>query len=309
MRSKTPGPLVEPAWLSDHLDDPGLRIIDARWREDGSSRQLYAAGHIPGAVPLDWRIDLSETRQGVRDLILPPDRFAEVMGRAGIGNDTFVVAYAEKDYSGAARLWWALRYYGHEKVTVLDGGMSRWMAEQRPLSTEITRVVPAQFTPREVPKWKISSREILSYLRNTRGTYTLVDTRPPEQYQGQAVWTAQGSLYLPTGQDTVEAEGKQLRGGHIPGAINLPSTNLLNPEEWTFREPEELRNLLSSRGIYPEGRVITYCGVGISASLGLFAMYLTGYRDLTLYDASWDEWGAGAGFPIEVGENRMESPH
>jgi thiosulfate/3-mercaptopyruvate sulfurtransferase len=302
MRSKNPGPLVDTAWLADHIQDANLRIIDARWREDGSSRQAYAAGHIPGAVPLDWRIDLGETRQGVRDLLLSPERFAGVMGRSGIGNETFVVAYAEKDYSGAARLWWALRHYGHEKVAVLDGGMTRWMAEGRPLSTETPDPAPAVFIPREVPKWRVAGWEILAHMRNQRGEFYLVDNRPPEQYQGRAVWTTKGSFYLPSGEEWVEAEGKPLRGGHIPGAVNLPSTQFLHPVDWTFRSREELRQLLLARQVYPEGRVITYCGVGISASLGLFALYLAGYRDLALYDASWDEWGADSRFPVESGE-------
>jgi thiosulfate/3-mercaptopyruvate sulfurtransferase len=117
-------PLVETGWLAGHLDDPNIRIIDARWRGEGNSRELFRAGHIPGAIHLDWHQDLSETVDGVGDILLGPGAFAQIMCRAGIANDTPVVAYADTDHSGAARLWWALRYYGHEQAAVLNGGLT-----------------------------------------------------------------------------------------------------------------------------------------------------------------------------------------
>lgn len=123
MRDFADHPLVETGWLAEHLNDDDLRIVDARWRGDGSGRALYLAEHVPGAVHLDWQRDLGWTdARGVRDLLLPPEAFASMMARAGIGGQTRVVAYAETDYAGAARLWWALRYYGHPQVAVLDGG-------------------------------------------------------------------------------------------------------------------------------------------------------------------------------------------
>ena len=143
--------LVTVPWLAQHLTDAGLRVIDARWRGDGSGRALYAAGHLPGAVHLDWHSDLNHTRAGVRDLLLPPAEFAAVMSAAGIGDDTRVVAYADGDYSGATRLWWALRYYGHDHVAVLDGGLDQWQAEGRPLETAVPAPPPAVFTPRPQP--------------------------------------------------------------------------------------------------------------------------------------------------------------
>src|SRR5713226_4918688 len=114
-------PLVSTAWLADQMGNTNLRIVDTRWRGDGSGHKRYVAGHIPGAVHLDWHSDLNHTVNGIRDLLLPPERFAAVMEVAGIGDNTEVVAYAETDHSGAARLWWALRYYGRDQVAVLDG--------------------------------------------------------------------------------------------------------------------------------------------------------------------------------------------
>jgi thiosulfate/3-mercaptopyruvate sulfurtransferase len=290
--------LVETAWLADHLNDPGLRIVDARWRGDGSGRQLYLAGHIPGAVHLDWHLDLNQARGSIRDLLLPPEQFSAVIGSAGIGDETRVVAYAETDYSGAARLWWALRYYGHDQVAVLNGGITRWLEEGRPVSQEFPAVSPARFTPRPRPELLATVDEIEAALQDPEDRVFLVDTRPPEQYAGLAVWTPPGSHYLPPGQDRVEIDGRVFRAGHIPGASSLPSSENLNPTTWTFLDPEALRARALAAGARPEQRIITYCGVGISASLGLFALHLAGFSDLALYDGSWEEWGAGPNRPV-----------
>jgi len=295
-------PLVETEWLAAHLSEPHLRVVDARWRGDGASRDLYRAGHIPGAVHLDWQRDLGYTREGVRDLLLPPDRFAELMVAAGIGDDTAVVAYAETDYSGAARLWWALRYYGHEQVAVLNGGLTKWLAENRPLSTDLPQPTPAVFTPRPQAHWLATAAEIEQVCGSSSSQTRLVDTRPPEQYLGQAVWTPHGSLYLPPGQTEVDIGARRpIRAGHIPGALHWHASTNLDPAEWTYLAPEALRGKAEAVGLQPEQRVITYCGVGISASLGLFALYLAGYRHLALYDASWEEWGTDPTLPVVTG--------
>jgi len=292
-------PLVDTEWLAEHLNEPDLRVVDARWRGDGSSRELYRAGHLPGAVHLDWQADLGYTRDGVRDLLLPPERFAAAMEAAGIGDESRVVTYAETDYSGAARLWWALNFYGHERASVLNGGLTKWQAEGRPLSTEIPKVVPAHFSPRLQPNWIATTGEILASLGDPAQHGSIVDTRPPEQYAGQAVWTPAGSLYLPPGEAWVDAGGRRLRGGHIPGAVSLPSSGNLEPAVWTFLEAEALRERARQAGVNSEGRIILYCGVGISASLGLFALHLAGFQDLALYDASWEEWGHDPDLPVE----------
>lgn len=292
-------PLIETDWLAAHLDAPELRIVDARWRGDGSGRQLYLAGHIPGAVYLDWDLDLSYTAAGVRNLLLPADRFAAAMSAAGIGDETRVVAYAETDHSGGARLWWALRYYGHDQVAVLNGGFTKWLAEGRPLNTERPEPPIARFTPRPQAHLLATAAEIERALAGPQPAVCLVDTRPPEQYAGHAVWTPHGSLYLPPGQDSVEFDGHPLRAGHIPGAVHLHASSNLNPQDWTYLPPEILRERALAAGIQPEQRIITYCGVGISASLGLFALHLAGCQNLALYDASWAEWGSDPARPVE----------
>lgn len=296
-------PLVETGWLAARLDRPNLRIVDARWRGDGtSSRKLYRNGHIPGAVHLDWQLDLSWTnRANLRYMLLPPGRFAAVMTQAGIGNDSLVVVYSDYDYSGAARLWWALQYYGHERVVVLNGGWNKWRAEGRPVSLESFQpATSAPFNSRLQPCWLAKSNEICRALSQANPSVRLVDTRPPEQYAGQAVWTPPGSHFLAAGTQEVEIGArKPMRAGHIPGAVNITSSTNLNPADWTYLPAPAIRRKALEAGLEPTQRVLTYCGVGISASLGLFALYLAGFKNLALYEASWEEWGTDPTFPVE----------
>jgi thiosulfate/3-mercaptopyruvate sulfurtransferase len=252
-------PLVEPSWLAAHLHDEDVRVVDARWRGDGTSRELYRQGHLPGAVHLDWQRDLSWTDgRGVGYLLLPPAPFAAAMEAAGIGGRTRVVAYAETDHAGAARLWWALRYYGHDQVAVLNGGWTRWVAEGLPVETEVPHPAPATFTPRPRRHLLALAREIEQALTGADARMRLVDTRSAEQYAGQAIWTPHGSLFLPPGQDWIAlADGRVMRGGHIPGALHLHASRLLHPVDWTYLPLEPLRALARGAGLEPEQRIIT----------------------------------------------------
>lgn len=285
--------LVETNWLADHLTDDDLRIVDMRWRGDNTGRKVFLAGHIPGAIYLDWHRDLNWTdERGVRDLLLPPEQFAEVMGEAGIDAKTRVLAYAETDHSGAARLWWALRYYGHDQVAVLNGGWTKWLAEGREVSTVLNQPIRSIFIPRIRSQWLATADEIEHAMDKASPDIKLVDTRPPEQYNGYAIWTPYGSRFLPNGKTEIDvSDGRMMRAGHVPGALNIHASTNLNPYDWTYLPLEELEEKFKKVGLMPEQRIITYCGVGISASLGLFSLYLAGYRDVALYDASWEEWG------------------
>lgn len=296
MMDSFPTPLVETDWLAAHLDDPDLRVVDLRWRGDDTGRQLYLQGHIPGAVHLDWHLDLNGASPD--DRLLPPERFAALMEANGIGNATRVVAYAKTDHSGAARLWWALRYHGHDQVAVLNGGFTKWLAEGRPVTTDLPTPPPARFVAHLQPRWLATAADVERVVANLSADARLVDTRPVEQYTGRAVWTPHGSLFLPPNQDGVEISGLRVRGGRIPGAVHLHASRNL-AADWTYRSPAELQALAEAAGVMPEQRVILYCGVGISASLGLFALHLAGYRNLALYDGSWIEWGSDPWRPVE----------
>jgi thiosulfate/3-mercaptopyruvate sulfurtransferase len=293
-------PLVESEWLAEHLSDPRVRIVDTRRRGDGSGAEHYKRGHIQGAVHLDWHDDLNHSVRNVNDLLIPPDKFAEVMTRNGISNDSLVVAYADQDYSGAARLWWALRLYGHEQTAVLNGGYDKWNAENRKISQELPVPNQAIFVPEPQPDWLATVFEISQSIIEQDSNVCLVDTRPPEQYRGEAFLTPTSSRYLTEDQDWIFISNQKMRSGHIPGAKHLDSSGNLDPTNyWTFLSPEDLCRRAISEGIGAEQRVITYSWWGISASMGLFSFYLAGYRNLSLYDGSSSEWGTDLNRPVE----------
>lgn len=166
---------------------------------------------------------------------------------------------------------------------------------------------PTTFTPRPRLQLLAQAHEIERTLCEADFRVRMVDTRPTEQYTGQAIWTPHGSLFLPPGQSWLtRADGRLMRGGHIPGAVHLHASRLLNPVDWTYLPRESLRAVAQAAGLEPEQRVITYCGSGISASLGLFALHLAGYQDVALYDASWEEWGTDSTLPVERGGTQTD---
>lgn len=292
-------PLVETDWLAENIDHPRLRVLDARWRGDGSARERYYQGHLPGAAHLDWERDLSSVQSGNRFMLLPPDEFTQVMSSLGIDSSTLVIAYADFDYSGATRLWWALRYFGHTQVAVLNGGVEKWRAEGRLVETSTPSFSPTEFHPQPQSQLLADQAEIQAVIDGIRDHTRLVDTRPPEQFAAEAVWTPMGSRFLPEGQNWVRVGGRPMRAGHLPGAVHLESSDNLDRKDWTYLSRDELRQRAADAGLNLDDRIITYCGCGISASLGLFALHLAGYRDLALYDGSWEEWGTNPEHDIE----------
>ena len=289
--------LVETAWLADHLDDPDLVVVDMRWREDGSGRARYERGHIPGAVFLDWSADIVDPESPIAFMLAPPERFARTMERCGIGDGTLVVAYADAQGSGPYRLWWASRVYGHDRVRVLDGGLRRWIAEGRPLSTEPAPPGVATWTPRFDPRWVAGIEDVAS--ARERPDVVVLDSRPPEQFRGEAVWFETGPV--PAGKDGVARTPRgRIRAGRVPWAASIPAASLYREDD-TLKSPQELRELFARVGAGPEVRAVTYCGVGISASALAFALDLAGIERVSLYDASWEEWGRDPARPIDRG--------
>jgi thiosulfate/3-mercaptopyruvate sulfurtransferase len=283
--------LVETDWLAEHLHDPNLRIVDMRGYvrtvlRDDVQEALYVGApdeyeqeHIPGALYIDWTRDIVDLDDPVEAQIAPPDKFARVMERLGIGDQHLVVTYDTHPASQfATRLWWALRYYGHREVVVLNGGLPKWQRENRPLTAEIPSYPPARFTPVVQSAMRATAQDVLATL-NQPGTL-LIDARDTAQYSG-AVARGHG------------------RVGHIPGAINVPREELI-AGDGTFRSNAELSQTFAKTQARPEERVIAYCNGGVAATTVLFSLAMLGYPTLTNYDGSWNEWGSRSDLPTEV---------
>jgi thiosulfate/3-mercaptopyruvate sulfurtransferase len=286
--------LVSSDWLADHLDDPDLVVVDMRWRGDGSARLLYEQGHIQGAVYLDWSTDLVDSGGAVAFVLAGPEQFGRVMEARGIGDESRVVAYSDQLGSGPHRLWWACRMHGHDNVSVLDGGLDKWVAEGRPLTADPSIPRSVRWTPR-APLGLVATADEVAVAVQDPETL-LLDSRPPEQFRGQFVWFETGPVAA--GPDGIARTPRgEFRTGHVPGARNVPAASLFR-EDLTMKDPADLRKILSSAGVRPESRAITYCGVGVSASALLFAMNLAGLEDVALYDASWEEWGRDPNRPV-----------
>jgi thiosulfate/3-mercaptopyruvate sulfurtransferase len=266
--------LVSTAALADSLGDAQLRVVDVRFALDDPERgrQAYLEGHVPGAVYLHWLDDLSDPDDPVPGQLAPPDRFRETMERAGIGDGTSVVAYDDGIIFMAARLAWCLRAYGHEAVRILDGGIPRWVTEERPLEAGPAAEPPrATFTPRPVAGLRATKEDVLALLE--RGDGVLLDCRMDE------TWNA-----------TRE---------HIPGARRLPAPSLVDGNGLLL-PADELAARARAAGAEPDDRVVLYCGGGVSAAFAFGALRSAGYRNLTVYDGSWSEWSADPETPREA---------
>jgi len=284
--------LVETSWLAEHLNDPHLRIVDMRGYvrtvdrngvQDAlyvGARDEYEQGHIPGAVYIDWSRDITDPDDAVEAQIAPPERFAQLMEHLGIGDQHLVVAYdAHPASQFATRLWWALNYYGHDQVVVLDGGLPKWRRENLPMVATIPSYPPATFTPHVQPQLRATAQDILAML-GQRGI-TLIDARERAQYTGELV----------------RGHG---RPGHIPGALNIPREELIDPATGTFRSNNELSQTFSAAGVTPQEHVVAYCNGGVAATTILFSLAMLGYPELTNYDGSWNEWGSRQDLPTEM---------
>lgn len=287
--------LVETSWLAEHLSDPRVRIVDMRGYvriipregEQGlqdatytGARSEYERGHIPGAVYIDWTEDIVDHEDDVEAQIAPASQFAEVMERLGIGDQHLVVAYDVHPTSQfATRLWWALTYYGHRQVVVLNGGLPKWQREQRPLESTVPTYPPAKFTAVVQPELRATAEDVLGLLGHDG--VKIIDARDTGQYTGKIA----------------RGEGRR---GRIPGALNLPREELIDPETGTFRPNEELKRSFAAINVAPDQHIIAYCNGGVAATTVLFSLAMLGYPQLTNYDGSWNEWGKRRDLPVEL---------
>ena len=258
------GPLVSTQWLAERLDDPGTRVVDCRWYlrpfDWRNGDDEYAKAHIPGAVHARWDTELADPDRPDLWMLAGPERFAGAMASRGIGDDTFVVVYDDQHVTVAARLWWALRAYGHTGVAVLDGGIAKWQAEGRPTDDVVARYPRARFTPRFDPGLYATHEDVLAAL----GTRTrLVDGRM--------------------------AGAREADGGAIPGSITAPGITFTGADG-TWAAPEEARRRLAEAGACAPEPTIAYCRGGVGACGTALAYAIAGHDDVAVYDGSWTEW-------------------
>jgi thiosulfate/3-mercaptopyruvate sulfurtransferase len=275
-----PEVLVSTEWLAEHLDQPGVRII-----ESNEDVLLYDTGHIPGAVHIDWRLDLQDPL--VRDYI-SPEAFADLCKRYGITPDTTCLFYGDKSNWWSCYALWAFRLFGHEKVQILDGGRDKWVKEGRPL----TKAKP-QFERTQYPvPVKRHDAEIRAFyeeaLAQSQAGKPLIDVRSPGEFKGEV-----------THMPEYPQEGV-LRGGHIPGARSVPWKTAVN-EDATFKPAAELHKIYAEGcGLKKEDDIVAYCRIGERSSHTWFVLhYLLGYPTVRNYDGSWTEWGNKVRAPIE----------
>ncbi len=268
--------IVETAWVAEHLSDPNVRLVEVD--EDTS---LYAQGHIPGAVTLDWWKDLEN--QLTRDVLSGED-FAAKLGVHGIGDDTTVVFYGDKSNWFATYAYWLFRYNRHDQVKIMNGGRQKWIAEGRPLTAVLPVVAP---TTHRVGGTRPEIRALREQVLSGIGRLALIDVRSAREFSGEII--------APEGYPQ---EGAQ-RGGHVPGAANIPWGEAVRADG-TFKSADELRALYVGRGITPEREVVAYCRIGERSSHTWFVLHeLLGYDRVRNYDGSWTEYGSIVGAPIE----------
>ncbi len=272
--------LVSIEWLAEHLGDDGLVVGEVDETPD-----LYDEGHIPGAVKLHWRDDLQDPVE--RDLV-DRETFERLLGERGIGNDTTVVLYGDKNNWFAAYAYWYLKIYGHEDVRILDGGRQKWIDEGRELTTEVSTPATASYTAQDRDE-SIRARRDAVLAAIGAGSEALVDVRSPQEYAGD--------LIAPPGY---EQEGAQ-RAGHIPTAASIPWASAVR-DDGTFKGADELKELYASKGVTPDKEVTAYCRIGERSAHTWFVLReLLGFERVRNYDGSWTEWGNLVDVPIEKG--------
>ena len=273
-----PEVMVDAEWVENHLHDPKVRLIEV-----DVDTSAYEQGHIPGAVGFNWQKELQD--QVIR-APLSQAQLEDLLSRAGVSNDTTIVLYGDNNNWFAAWALWILKYYGHPDVRLLDGGRVKWLADKRELTTEVPSYASTSYHA-QAPESNIRALRDQTLTHLGQQGFALVDVRSPAEYSGELLAPA-----------NLPQEGAQ-RGGHIPGAANIPWSMAVR-EDGTFKPADELRALYASKGVTPDKDVVAYCRIGERSSHTWYVLnYLLGYPHVRNYDGSWTEWGSLIGAPIE----------
>jgi len=270
--------LATTEWLAENIGRAGVRVLDLRWRPDGSAPAVHANGHIPGAALVDWRVDLIDDGQtGDAILIVRPDRMAALAARANVTDDTTVVVYDDSQSLFAARAWWSLRAYGLESVRILDGGYPDWVAQGNEISNAEVAPGSAGFTVRGPNRTRLTTADVRGMLGSPE--VTLLDARAPAEYHG--------------------FEGNTKRLGHIPGAVNVPVGATSEPGRQRLRDGPALRDLVHRANVTRGRRMVCYDGSGVAAAKLAFVLTLLGHEDVAVYDGGWADWGNRLDLPVD----------
>ena len=273
-----PEALVSADWVAEHGGDPQVRLIEV-----DVDTAAYEQGHIAGAVGWNWQSQLQQT---VRRDVVGKAAMEGLLGSAGVDNATTIILYGDNNNWFAAWAFWQIKYYGHADVRLMNGGRAKWLADNRPLTTDVPQPAAKTYTAKD-PDESIRAYRDQVLAGVNAGSLSLVDVRSPQEFSGE--------LLAPP---NLPQEGSQ-RGGHIPGAANIPWAQAAN-EDGTFKSAEELAALYGGKGIDGNRETIAYCRIGERSAHTWFVLtQLLGYTNVRNYDGSWTEWGSIVGAPIE----------
>lgn len=268
-----PEVVVDTKWVEDHIQDPNVRIAEV----DYDPKSNYMLGHVPGAVLFDWRQDINDP---ITRNVLGKQECQNLLQNAGINDDTTLVLYGDFNNWFAAFAFWVFKYYGYKDLRLMNGGRKKWLLEDRPLTKDIPQQYPKGNFKASGPDNNI--RVFLNYVKQSLDTKDrkLVDVRSPKEFTGE--------ILAPPEYPTEHAQ----RGGHIPGAANIPWGQAINDGDGTFKSVDELKKLYEAKDITPDKEIIAYCRIGERSSHTWFVLkYLLGYPNVKNYDGSWTEWG------------------